>query len=708
MRKNEPVSDGEGTERRPPDKEELEWQERLFRLRKKYRETPPGFQEDGEEEKSLNRLRQLRKEYEEQKKYKICRGYRALQECFVGRERYLARIEDILEERGGPAVLYGIGGIGKTAIARAYVRRHQEEYDSVLFLSCDIGFSPLFCDDIRVPVSNLHYSRDKYGSKKQYFKEKLKVLTGIGEESRILLVLDDCNRETDPYMKEILALPCDILVTTRVDPDIWGISGRILVKELEPDREWKAFVRAYREGEPTREEWKEYREYWERVGGHTLLMMLKLHGVEPGKNASGTMEMIARDMFRRFPLKKQEKQALRELSLMPVQGIAEDLYYQVSEMDPAVVERLEDRLLVRREEKGGAYVLSLHPIIAKAARDVFMPTQANCRRLMHGFYRIARNAWNRTCLENQEIEPYIFALLDAFSTPKPWLFREYGAYIAWLWIQGYFEEAEKCCKSLVEQMEAGYGPVHQATGEAYLWMAAVYYNTMNFEKADVWYRKGFESLNACRPFDDRYYQSLGNSYAKLSRSARYRGELDLALSLVDEALKIGRKYWEFCEKNGVWHEENDPRNTYCHWLLNKARILYDLGSVQEAWELGYQAWKGLRDEVRGGKNYGYELVEFERFLVKVLMKMEDYKRAGEVAEEMLKTALDYRPEGSKEVLSCREQMADLYLKMGKENEAARLYGEVLQKLMEDFPYQTDWIGKIRSKWKAAENAGRQC
>ena len=104
-------------------------------------------------------------------------------------------------------------------------------------------------------------------------------------------------------------------------------------------------------------------------------MMLKLHGVEPGKDASGTMEMIAKDMFRRFPLKKWEKQALRELSLMPVQGISEDLYYQVSGMAPGAVERLEDRLLIRREEKEGKYVLSLHPIIAKAARDVFVPTQ---------------------------------------------------------------------------------------------------------------------------------------------------------------------------------------------------------------------------------------------------------------------------------------------------------------------------------------------
>lgn len=49
------------------DGENLEWQERLFRLRKKYRETPPGFREAEEEEKSLRDLRRIRKEYEERK-----------------------------------------------------------------------------------------------------------------------------------------------------------------------------------------------------------------------------------------------------------------------------------------------------------------------------------------------------------------------------------------------------------------------------------------------------------------------------------------------------------------------------------------------------------------------------------------------------------------------------------------------------------------
>ena len=684
------------------EEELLEWQERLFRLRGKYRETPPGFRQKEAEEEGLRRLSRIRKEYEERRRPRMCSGYRAPRECFVGRDAYLARIEEIFSRHAGPAVLYGIGGIGKTAIARAYVRRREGAYDAVLFLSCDTDFLRLICDDVRVAVSSLHYSEDKYGSRRQYFKEKLKALKEIAETNRLLLVLDDCNRETDQYMEQIFALPCDILVTTRVDPAVWKAGTGIPVEELDEGREWEDFVRAYQETEPTEAGWTDYLDYWKRIHGHTLLMMLKLHGVELGKDVSGAMELVAKDMFRRVPLKRKEKQALRELSLMPVQGIGEELYEQVSDMDPKALEYLVNRLLVRREEKDGKYVLSMHPVLAGAAREVFASTQTNCKGLIHGFYKIARNAWNRTYLENQEIEPYIFALLERFPVPKPWLFREYGAYIAWLWIQGYFEEARVCCENLIRQTEAGYGTEHQATGEVYFWMAAVYYNSMNFKEADLWYWKSYHCLNASRPFDDWYFYARGTPYAKLSRSARYRGELNEALVLADEALVYGRKYCEFCAEKGVWHEENDPQNTYCHWLLNKARILYDLGRLQEAWELGCQAWKGVWGEVQEGKDYGYDLVEFERFLVKALMALGDYKRAETLAEEMLETVIAYRQEGSKEALSCREQMADLYLQMGQEEKAARLYGEILKKLMEDFPYQTGWIAKIRASRKTAE------
>ena len=122
------------------EEELLEWQERLFRPRGKYRETPPGFRQKEAEEEGLRRLCRIRKEYEERRKPRMCSGYRAPRECFVGRDAYLARIEEIFSRHAGPAVLYGIGGIGKTAIARAYVRRREGAYGAVLFLCCDTDY----------------------------------------------------------------------------------------------------------------------------------------------------------------------------------------------------------------------------------------------------------------------------------------------------------------------------------------------------------------------------------------------------------------------------------------------------------------------------------------------------------------------------------------------------------------------------------------
>ncbi|MCD8222302.1 MAG: ATP-binding protein [Clostridiales bacterium] len=45
------------------------------------------------------------------------------EEIFVGREAILNRIEKELADRRGPVILYGMGGMGKSSIAREYVRR---------------------------------------------------------------------------------------------------------------------------------------------------------------------------------------------------------------------------------------------------------------------------------------------------------------------------------------------------------------------------------------------------------------------------------------------------------------------------------------------------------------------------------------------------------------------------------------------------------
>ena len=373
--------------KRDMERESLEWKERLFELRKKYRDTPPGFLNEAEEKACLENLLREQEEYRKRREHCLEEFWEPKEEPFAGREAYLERIWDIFQQGKGPAVLYGIGGIGKTAIARAYAIRCRKEYDGVIFLSCSGDFQMVFGDDVRLPISNLRYSQDKYGGKGRYIREKLKILGQIGEKQRLLLILDDCNMEQDRYMKRVFSLPFHILVTTRRDPASWGGCSGVFVEELKQE-EWKSFVRLYWGKEPGKEAWKEFSNYWKQVGGHTLLMMLRLRGIKAEGRPEKLPEALAEDLFCRFPLKKQEKQILRELALLPVQGIRESLYFRVSEAGGRDLERLKNCLLVRVEdiEEGRDRQISLHPIIAEAARRTFLPTQSNCRRILHGFY----------------------------------------------------------------------------------------------------------------------------------------------------------------------------------------------------------------------------------------------------------------------------------------------------------------------------------
>ncbi len=106
-------------------------------------------------------------------------------------------------------------------------------------------------------------------------------------------------------------------------------------------------------------------------------------------------------------------------------------------------------------------------------------------------------------------------------------------------------------------------------------------------------------------------------------------------------------------------------------------------------------------EIREGKNYQYELNEFDRFLIKAMSARGEFSRAEELAVQVVETARIYRKDQSKEMASSEEQLADVWMASGQSEKAAELYGQILSRLEEDFPYQRQWIKKIREKWRQA-------
>jgi len=161
---------------------------------------------------------------------------------FVGRTDELALMHQHLRE-GQPTLLIGMGGIGKTTLARKYIELHWQDYHHVAWLTvtapqaighnphlaaADAGYSPLRDAFLRSPalwqslgvaeqVEQRISGKDLEGAF-QILSQRLGQLQGC------LLVLDNANDAADllenrPALKSMNA---HVLLTTRAKPKGWA------------------------------------------------------------------------------------------------------------------------------------------------------------------------------------------------------------------------------------------------------------------------------------------------------------------------------------------------------------------------------------------------------------------------------------------------------------------------------------------------------
>lgn len=257
-----------------PEEDRLVWRERMLELSTVYLGVPGGFADREEADEEARRLAGERAAYEagrvpsfEEEAMSRWRQFGTGNSLpFIGRERELTAIRETFATSGGPVILYGIGGIGKTAIAAEYARRYGETYEQVLTLTCQDSLEELFCDDSLLPVRGMRYRRDKYRSRSRYFNRKMQEIHRICAVRRTLMIIDDWSQQDARRQRIICSLPCDLLITTRFHPSLWQSGSGIEVGAFESREEWDAFCRALG-AEGNRQDLEHLRH---QTGGHTL------------------------------------------------------------------------------------------------------------------------------------------------------------------------------------------------------------------------------------------------------------------------------------------------------------------------------------------------------------------------------------------------------------------------------------------------------
>ncbi len=143
-------------------------------------------------------------------------------ETFVGRERDLEELRQIIVDRGTGAIT-GTGGIGKTELARMYAKKYKAEYPDGIFWASLRGST--WQEEAR-RISEVLYPRADVAPFFDNAKAKDEICNCLNRKNA-LLVIDNVN-EAD----EIIRPDCSVLVTTR-ERRVFGIISRIAIKELD-------------------------------------------------------------------------------------------------------------------------------------------------------------------------------------------------------------------------------------------------------------------------------------------------------------------------------------------------------------------------------------------------------------------------------------------------------------------------------------------
>lgn len=322
---------------------------------------------------------------------------------FVGREKELRELHIMLEENS-KVFLYGIAGIGKSELAKAYAKQNKKHYTNILYVE--------YSGDLHQSVTDMDFTDDlPEDSEEERFRKHNRFLRSLKDDT--LLIIDNFNvtATQDNFLSVMLKYRCRILFTTRSKFDGHCILRLKEIRELSSLFQLTSAFYSEAEEQRTLVE-----EIIETVHRHTFAVELaakllengilppkqlleklreekaslenedKISAIKDGQNNKATYYNHIHTLFSLYSISQEQQDIMRDLCFLPPAGISARIF--ADWLGLTTLNDINDLIETGFVQANTRHTISLHPMIQEIALSETRPSIIRCHILLDSLQKI--------------------------------------------------------------------------------------------------------------------------------------------------------------------------------------------------------------------------------------------------------------------------------------------------------------------------------
>lgn len=334
---------------------------------------------------------------------------------FYGRKEIIDKIRYMFEKENQHVVfLHGIGGIGKTEIAKQYVRAYRDSYKTIIYLLYEENLERMVIDQSRFCLKP-ELTRYENENDADFYERKIAEILGCSDE-KVLIIIDNFDVRNDTGLRRLVGGRYHLLLTSRCDYS--REYPTIYVDAIESMEELKnIFFANYGYGDIPRDD-ENLERLIRMVKGHTYTIQLIARHMEvSGQNTEQLIRILETEgvtslrmdldcdqmtddsvrtllmkMFKALELEEAQQQVLRCLSLMPMDGVGkQELKDWMGLSDNMALDSLVKTGWIMINDG----LISLHPVVKDVIKQALPATPENCSVFVETFSKTTvENVWH--------------------------------------------------------------------------------------------------------------------------------------------------------------------------------------------------------------------------------------------------------------------------------------------------------------------------